>query len=785
MDPPREQRTAEGNAVVISRPHRRLPACGVRSTSMPRHAAFCRAKGKPAQAARAWYTVRSGGPLLQGAANHVDPVSFDDVVGLDVVEVADLDAALEVLRDLFDIVLESLESLKRALVNLAALANQANLGAAFDDTLGDEAAGHGANLGDLEDLADDGTTEVDFLDLGDKESFDGLLDVVGDLVDDIVATDLDILLLGLDDRSVLGGDPEADHDGLRGVGQQDVTIGDAANALEQDADRDLAVFQFLQLLGQGLDRALHVGLDDQVEVLDLLLGHLAIEVFQGDGLALGLCGITSAEPAGLGDLAGDGNVVDHREGFARGGNDIDTGDLDRGGWSGLLDRDAPIVEEGANPPIAVAAEEDVTYAQGSVLDQDCRDDTTALGERGLQAGSAGGTAGVGLELVQLGNRLERGQQVGDSLTGHRRSLDDLNIAAPLDGMKALLRELAVNLVDIGRRVGVGQIDLVQGDHDRDLGRLGMGDGLDGLGHGSVIGGHDQDHDVGHVGSPSAHGREGFVARGVNERDRLAVVLDLVGADVLGDAAALALHNIGFADAVQERRLAMVDMAQDRDDRGAGFEVFRCVPGGERVQQFILRGACVNDLQLDAKFHGEHERHIVVQTGVDGRHLAHRHQLSQQVIGLDADRLGEVADGDGRLDLGVVLPGRGEGETLATALLAPLGRRTHAADILLLGQQRGRRQGRGNPALDRSLVAAGAAAGSIGGGADPALGLTLFLLVKGWRRSRRSGRADVGWGSRGGGVTAATWHPGHESGARTGALTRGGGGDWPAWRLTAP
>src|SRR5271165_6391134 len=448
MDPPREQRTAEGNAVVISRPHRRLPACGVRSTSMPRHAAFCRAKGKPAQAAHAWYTVRSGGPLLQGAANHVDPVSFDDVVGLDVVEVADLDAALEVLRDLFDIVLESLESLKRALVNLAALANQANLGAAFDDTLGDEAAGHGANLGDLEDLPDDGTTEVDFLDLGNQQSLDGLLDVVGDLVDDIVAADLDILLLGLDDRSVLGGDPEADHDGLRGVCQQDVTIGDAANALQQDADRDLAVLQFLQLFGQGFDRALNVGLDDQVEVLDLLLGHLAVEVLQGDGLALGLGGIASAQPAGLGDLAGAGNVVDHREGFASGGNDIHSGDFDRGGWSGLLDRPAPIVEEGANPPIAVAADEDVADVQGSVLDQDRRDDSTALGERCLQAGSARGAAGVGLELVQVGNRLERGQHVGEPLPGHSRGLDNLDVAAPLDGMQALLREFAVNLVDI-------------------------------------------------------------------------------------------------------------------------------------------------------------------------------------------------------------------------------------------------------------------------------------------------------------------------------------------------
>src|SRR5208283_3059350 len=109
-----------------------------------------------------------------------------------------------------------------------------------------------------------------------------------------------------------------------------------------------------------------------------------------------------------------------------------------------------------------------------------------------------------------------------------------------------------------------------------------------------------------------------------------------------------------------------------------------------------------------------------------------------------------------------------------------------ADFLFFGQQCGSRQGRGDPALDRALVAAGAAAGSIGGGANPSLGLPIFLLVEGRRRSRWSGRADVGWGSRGGGVTAATRHPGHEPRARPGTLTtRGAAGDWSARRLTGP
>ena len=46
------------------------------------------------------------------------------------------------------------------------------------------------------------------------------------------------------------------------------------------------------------------------------------------------------------------------------------------------------------------------------------------------------------------------------------------------------------------------------------------------------------------------------------------LLDLVGADVLGDAARLTGDDVGVADLVEQRRLAVVDVAHDRDDRRA-------------------------------------------------------------------------------------------------------------------------------------------------------------------------------------------------------------------------
>ena len=198
------------------------------------------------------------------------------------------------------------------------------------------------------------------------------------------------------------------------------------------------VLELLELFGESFDRALDVGFQDQVEALELLLGHLAVEVLQRDGLAIGVGGVAGADPAGLGDLAGAGDVVDHAEVLAGAGDDIEARDLDGGrgpAWSIArpLSLKSARTRPKPSPQTITSPTRSVPPGPGRVATH-----AAALGERRLKA-RAGRRAGrVGLELVQLGDRLERGQKLGDALAGRRRGLDDLDVATPFDGVQPLL-----------------------------------------------------------------------------------------------------------------------------------------------------------------------------------------------------------------------------------------------------------------------------------------------------------------------------------------------------------
>ena len=134
-----------------------------------------------------------------------------------------------------------------------------------------------------------------------------------------------------------------------------------------------------------------------------------------------------------------------------------------------------------------------------------------------------------------------------------------------------------------------------------------------------------------------------MARGIQEGDQAVVDLDLIGTDGLGDAAGLACGNVGLADGVQNTGLAVVNVAHDADHRGTLHQILlRILFLGE---QALFDGHMHLVLDLCVELLGQQGCGIKVDDVVDGMHLAHLHELGNDLAGLLLQAGSQLADGD--------------------------------------------------------------------------------------------------------------------------------------------
>ena len=213
------------------------------------------------------------------------------------------------------------------------------------------------------------------------------------------------------------------------------------------------------------------------------------------------------------------------------------------------------------------------------------------------------------------------------------------------------------------------IHLVDGDDDVDARRFRVVDRLDGLRHDTVIGGDDQNRDVGRLRASCTHGGKGFVTRGIEEGDLLAMHGDAIGADVLGDTARLALGHAGVTDCVEQGGLTMVDVTHDADDRATLHEVLVGVLLG--LKETFLD--CDDDLfrDFDIELFRDEVGGIVVDLVRDLDHHTVHHELLHDLGGGFLHAGGELTDRDG--------VGDGDLKLFLACLLE-----LHSADALLRG-----------------------------------------------------------------------------------------------------
>ncbi len=332
-------------------------------------------------------------------------------------------------------------------------------------------------------------------------------------------------------------------------------------------------------------------------------------------------------------------VDDHElvAGFRRG---VEAQDLDRHRRLGFLDPVALVVEQRANLAPLGACDDDVADLESALLDEDGRNRAAPLVELGFDDDAVRLAVRVGLQLQIFGLEDDRLEQLVEVETLQRRHFHVLHVTRHGFDDDVLLEEIGPH----AGRVGARLVDLVDRHDDRDASRLGVGNRLRRLRHHAVVRRHHQDDDVGRLGAAGTHRGERRVARGVEEGDLLAVQLDLIGADVLGDAAGFAGDDVGLADRVEKARLAVVDVAHDGDHRRPRDGVLGVHVAG--VEQTLLDVGLGNALHGVAEFGHDQFGGFRVDDVGDLVHLPLFHEELDDVHAALGHARGKILDRDG-------------------------------------------------------------------------------------------------------------------------------------------
>ena len=149
-------------------------------------------------------------------------------------------------------------------------------------------------------------------------------------------------------------------------------------------DANLGLVHLVERVLEGLDGTLDVSLDDEVELLDLGIGHGVEEVLKRDVLDAVLLLDTGLQGTLVGEVAGITVVLEDTELVARARDGLKAENLDRVGGPRLGDGVALRVEHRANASVGHAGDERVADVKRAAGNEDGRDGAAALVELRLE-----------------------------------------------------------------------------------------------------------------------------------------------------------------------------------------------------------------------------------------------------------------------------------------------------------------------------------------------------------------------------------------------------------------
>ncbi len=157
------------------------------------------------------------------------------------------------------------------------------------------------------------------------------------------------LALGNPTRLLIGTHVEANNHRLGSRGQIDIGLIDATNRLMHDRDLDLISGKLDQCLRQRFLRTLHIGFDDQRQLLHVAFGHLLEHVLELCGLLTCEFDITELALTEQRNFTGLAFVAQHNHIITGVRHFCQTLDLNRNRRAGRLCRFAVFVDHRADP----------------------------------------------------------------------------------------------------------------------------------------------------------------------------------------------------------------------------------------------------------------------------------------------------------------------------------------------------------------------------------------------------------------------------------------------------
>ena len=212
-------------------------------------------------------------------------------------------------------------------------------------------------------------------------------------------------------------------------------------------------------------------------------------------------------------------------------------------------------------PIRRADDDGVTDAQRTALDKHRRHGTASFVKFCFDDDTACFAVRICLQLLNLGDEKDILEEVIDARVLLCRDRHHDGITAVFFSNETILHEFLLDTLGIRPRL----IDLVDGNDDWHMRRLRMIDCLDGLRHYAVVCRNHEDRDIRNLRAACAHRRERLMSRRIEEDDLLSFADDLIGTNVLCDAACLMRTDRGIADGIEQRRFAVIDVTHDRND----------------------------------------------------------------------------------------------------------------------------------------------------------------------------------------------------------------------------